>query len=639
MKCATSSQIAHLFWQYHCYNPRMANYIPTTKQEMQARGWDELDVIMVTGDSYIDSPFIGAAVIGKVLMRAGYRVGIIAQPDVKTEVDISRLGEPRLFWGITAGCIDSMVANYTATKKRRNSDDYTPGGKNNRRPDRASIVYSTLIHTHFKNTAPIVLGGVEASLRRLAHYDFWSNKIRASILEDAAADVLVYGMGEETILQLADALQNQSSIAEIRGICYASKEVPGDYLRLPSLSEVRQKKQAFIRMYDMFYRNQDAITAQGLAQKQQNGYVIQNPPQFPLTTEQMDDYYSIDYTRDQHPYYEKFGAVRALDTIRFSIPTHRGCYGECNFCAIAVHEGRTVQWRSQESILSEAESLTHHPKFKGYIKDLSAPTANMYGFECQKKINQGACDGERCLFPEKCPALPVDHQPQIDLLDNLRKIPDVKKVFVSSGIRYDMILDDAQTGETYLEEVVTHHVSGQMKVAPEHTEDKVLHLMGKTGKQDLKDFKAMFDRLNKKAGKKQFLTYYLIAAHPGCSMRDMNAARSFANAALNLTPEQVQIFTPTPSTWSSLMYYTEIDPWTGQSIFVEKDFRAKEKQKRILVERSDGAANKGRGSQKAKHGSSNRSKKKSRSYSNKNAKNQSRGSKKTIRNTHKKKKR
>ena len=576
----------------------MANYIPTTRKEMDHLGWDQLDVIMVTGDSYIDSPFIGAAVIGKVLIREGYRVGIIAQPDIESDKDIARLGEPKLFWGITAGCIDSMVANYTATKKRRNTDDYTPGGKNNRRPDRASIVYSTLIHTHFKKTAPIVLGGVEASLRRVAHFDYWSNKIRGSILTDAAADFLVYGMGEQTIIELTKALKEKTSFNNIRGLCYTSKEFPSGYLRLPSLAEVRQKKKTFVRMFDMFYRNQDAITAQGLAQKQVDAYVINNPPQYPLTTDQMDDFYSIEYTKDQHPYYEKFGKVRALETIRFSIPTHRGCYGECNFCAIAVHEGRTVQWRSEESILAEAERLTEHDSFKGYIKDLSGPTANMYGFECKKKLEQGACDDERCLFPDQCPVLPVDHKPQIELLNNIRKVPGVKKVFVSSGIRYDMILNDQESGEEYLEEVVTHHVSGQMKVAPEHTEDKVLNLMGKTGKQDLKDFKSMFDRLNKKTGKKQFLTYYLIAAHPGCSMSDMNEARSFANSQLRLTPEQVQIFTPTPSTWSSLMYYTEVDPWTGKSIYVEKDFKGKEKQKRILTEFTNtGSRSSGRNTQ------------------------------------------
>jgi uncharacterized radical SAM protein YgiQ len=620
----------------------MANYIPTTKKEMQERGWDQLDVIMVTGDSYIDSPFIGAAVIGKVLMRAGYRVGIIAQPDVESEIDITRLGEPRLFWGITAGCIDSMVANYTATKKRRNTDDYTPGGKNNRRPDRASIVYSTLIRTHFKKTVPIVLGGVEASLRRVAHFDYWSNKIRGSILVDAGADYLVYGMGEQTILELSEALMGQREIEDVRGICYTSKEVPSDYLRMPSLAEVRDKKKSFVKMFDMFYRNQDAITAQGLAQKHQDNYVIQNPPQFPLTTEQMDDFYSIDYTKEQHPYYEKFGKVRALDTIRFSIPTHRGCYGECNFCAIAVHEGRTVQWRSKESIIQEAERLTEHEKFKGYIKDLSAPTANMYGFECKKKINQGACENERCLFPDQCPALPVDHQPQIELLNGLNKVPGVKKVFVSSGIRYDMILNDTENGENYLEEVVEHHISGQMKVAPEHTEDRVLNLMGKPGKQNLKEFKAMFDRLNKKTGKKQFLTYYLIAAHPGCSMSDMNEARKFANAELQLTPEQVQIFTPTPSTWSSLMYYTEVDPWTGQSIYVEKDFRAKDKQKRILVEHTSTNPSKLKPSAGKKPSSmQSRSNEKSSSYQSGKKKGSSSKTgqppKRTIRNTHKKK--
>jgi uncharacterized radical SAM protein YgiQ len=557
-------------------------------------GWDQLDVILVSGDSYIDSPFIGAAVIGKVLHRAGYRVGIIAQPDVHSALDIGRLGQPRLFWGVTAGSIDSMIANYTSLKKKRKSDDYTPGGINNRRPDRASIVYTNLIKRYFKNSPPIVLGGIEASLRRIAHYDFWSDRVRASILFDAKADYLLYGMAEKSVVEFADALGAGTGVRHVRGLCYiagvsdAIPERPG-YLELPSYETAAADKAAFTTMFHTFYQNNDAITARPLYQKHGARYLVHNPPTLPLTQSDLDDVYAIDFERAQHPHYQALGPVKALETIKFSISTHRGCYGECNFCAIAVHEGRTVQWRSPDSILAEARRLIQYPDFKGYIMDAGGPTANMYGFECALKLRQGACRDKRCLHPTICPSLKIDHHHQIELLTRLRDLPGLKKVFVASGMRYDMLAADQTHGLPFLREVVTHHVSGQMKIAPEHTEPAVLQAMGKPGADSLLQFKDLFDRTTREAGKTQFLTYYLIAAHPGCTEADMRSLKRFTAQKLKTTPEQVQIFVPAPSTYSSLMYYTGADPFTGKPLFVEKDPRRKEIQKDIITTRAGAA--------------------------------------------------
>jgi len=558
-------------------------FLPTTRQETDQLGWKNLDVILVSGDSYIDSPYIGVAVIGKALVKAGYRVGIIAQPDIQSDKDITRLGEPLLFWGVTAGSVDSMVANYTALKKKRRSDDYTPGGENNRRPDRASIVYTNLIRRTFKPTTPIVLGGIEASLRRIAHYDYWSDKVRRSILFDAKADHLLYGMAEKAVLDLAQKLQNGSDIREVSNLCYISHQKRDDYLEIPSFEQVVESKSAFIDMFHTFYKNNEPITAKGLCQKHGDRYLIQNPPGTYLSQSELDNIYAMDFEYSQHPYYEKQGKVRALETIKFSIPTHRGCYGECNFCAIAVHEGRTVRWRSAESILEEAKKLTQKPDFKGYIHDIGGPTVNMYGFECKKKLNQGSCSNKRCLYPEICPLMPVDHTPQIDLLRKLRRIEGIKKVFIGSGIRYDLLIHDKTSGLLYLEEVSQHHVSGQLKVAPEHTQQNVLRHMGKPGADQLLVFKAEFDKMSRRARKQQFLTYYFIAAHPGCGEQEMHQLKQFASQKLKINPEQVQIFTPTPSTYSSLMYYTEVDPFTRKPIFVEKNFQKKKHQKDILT--------------------------------------------------------
>jgi uncharacterized radical SAM protein YgiQ len=558
-------------------------YLPTTRSEITALGWDQCDIIIVTGDSYIDSPYIGAALIGRWLTRHGFRVGIIGQPEPTNDTDITRLGEPALFWGVSSGSVDSMVANYTALKKRRKLDDYTPGGTNNRRPDRAVLVYSNLIRRFFKDTAPIVLGGIEASLRRVAHYDFWSNKIRRSILFDAKADFLVYGMGERATLEIAQNLKAGEEISDIRGICRIDKTPPTKYLQLPDYDKSASDKKAFINMFRLFYDNNDPATAQGLVQKHSDRWLVQNPPAENLSTVELDEIYKLPFQLDQHPFYHQHGPARALDTIRFSINTHRGCYGECNFCAIAVHQGRTIQSRSKTSILNEAKRMAEHPRFKGIINDVGGPTANMYGFECARKMAKGACDHKRCMSSLICQTLKPTHKPQMDILRNLRTIEGVKKVFVSSGIRYDMVLEDERFGDAYLQEIVEHHVSGQLKIAPEHTEDGVLRLMGKPNVDSLLEFKKRFDKKSKKAGKKQFLTYYFIAAHPGSRENDMRKVQQFVSRELKLHPEQVQVFTPTPGTWASVMYWTGLDPFSGKKIYVEYDPRKKERQKRIVT--------------------------------------------------------
>ncbi len=562
-------------------------FLPTTKKELKEIGWDRLDVILVTGDSYIDSAFIGVAVIGKVLLKAGFRVGIIAQPDTESDQDIRRLGEPKLFWGVTGGCVDSLVANWTATGKKRQKDDYTPGGINNRRPDRATIVYANLIRTYFKNTVPIVLGGIEASLRRVAHYDFWSNKIRRSILFDAKADFLAYGMAEQTIIELARCFQQGKDPHQIRGLCYKSESIPEECLELPSHKNCAKDKDVFTKMFHTFYRNNDPITALSLAQKQDTRYLIQNPPAFCLSGKELDAVHALDYERALHPYYQKQGDVKALETIRFSIATHRGCYGECNYCAIAVHQGRQVSWRGRASILAEAKLIASLPTFKGVIADVGGPTANMYGIECTRKNTKGSCTEKRCLFPKPCSKLNINHAQQLSLLKDLRKISGIRKVVIASGLRHDMILADHESGTRYLKNVIRYHVSGQMKIAPEHSQPHVLQKMGKPGSDTVLKFKEMFDQQTKKEGLNQFLTYYLIAAHPGCTDKDMTALKSFALQKLSLLPEQVQVFTPTPSTYSTLMYWTGKDPFTGEPCFVEKTIHGKERQKNIITGRGN----------------------------------------------------
>jgi uncharacterized radical SAM protein YgiQ len=561
-------------------------FLPTTRAEMDALGWDQCDVILISGDAYIDSPFIGVAVVGRMLERLGYRVGIIGQPDIESDKDVSRLGEPRLFWGVSGGSIDSMVANYTATKKFRNSDDYTPGGKNNKRPDRAVLVYTNLIRRFFKDTAPIVLGGIEASLRRTTHYDYWSNKLRKPILFDSKADILIYGMGEQAIHDLVKALDEGRDYRDIRGICYIAKEPVEEYHQLPSHDTCLKEKEKYIDLFDLFYDNNDPIAAKGLCQKVDTRYSIQNPPCDYLNEKEMDAMAQMPYTRELHPYHRHDGTVKCLETIKFSIMTHQGCWGECNFCAIGVHQGRTIRTRSESSIVQEAKDFTKYKEFKGIISDLGGPTANMYGYECNKKLKLGTCDHQRCVDSQHlCSSMKPDHSRVINMMKQVRDVPGIRKAFVASGIRYDLINEDKRQGYSYLKELVNHHISGQMKVAPEHTQQHVLDLMGKPGKQTLIDFKKLYDKLNREAGKKQFLTYYLIAAHPGCTEKDMHELKRFTSQELKMNPEQAQVFTPTPGTYSAVMYYTEMDPVTRKKIFVEKDTRRKEKQKEIVVKK------------------------------------------------------
>lgn len=581
-------------------------YIPTTLEEVKNLGWDKLDIILVNGDAYIDSSYIGVATIGKYLISKGFRVGIISQPDINSDKDITRLGEPELFWGVTAGSVDSMVSNYTASKKFRRQDDFTPGEVNNRRPNRASIVYTSLIRQFYKNTKPIVLGGIEASLRRGVHYDFWQNKIKRSLLFDTKADYLVYGMGERAVLQLANCFKYDEPIEKrhkIRGMCYIAKELPEDVIEdkaprsiegyktaqgsiiLPTFEECVESKEKFTEMYHQFYENADPLLSKRLIQKHDSRYLIQNPPAYYLTSPELDEVYGLDYERDVHPYDRQGGKVRALDTIRFSITSHRGCYAECNFCAIAVHQGRNVRSRSEDSIVAEAIHMTKMPDFKGYIFDVGGATANMYGNDCKIMTKKGACTDKRCNASEVCLCLRHDHAPQLRVLERIRNLPGVKKVFISSGLRYDLILEDEKNGEKYLETLLEHHVSGQLKIAPEHTEDNVLNVMGKPGKSILLEFKKRVDKTIKKLNNKLFMTYYMISGHPGCKEEDMRALKKFANTELKTTPEQVQIFTPTPSTYSTLMYHTEMNPWTGEKMFVEKDPHKHEIQKKILTEK------------------------------------------------------
>ena len=623
-------------------------FIPTTREEMDKLGWQQCDVILVTGDAYIDSPYVGVSVIGHVLLEAGYKVGVIAQPslsqvpgprshqggvigtwDVGHGTDISRLGEPRLFWGVTGGCVDSMVSNYTAIKKPRKSDDFTPGGENTKRPNRAVIAYANLIRSAFKNTVPIVLGGIEASLRRLAHYDYWQDGVRKSVLFDAKADYLVYGMGEKAVLELAENLAHSvegggpgpeekqnllrthsSSLNTIRGLCYISNDIPPGYIELPSFNDVIKDKSKFIESFKLMYDNNDPGTSKGLAQKQDTRYLIQNPPADLLTTDELDSVSELPYEYAAHPYYSAMGKIKALDTIKFSINSHRGCFGECNFCAITTHQGRIVTSRSEESILREAERLTKLPGFTGNIYDVGGPTANMYRMGCTKfgpkaqspelkgedkaqspkpmeRQYIGHCKTRRCVFPDVCPSLHNSHKEQMELFKRIKQIKGIKKIFIGSGLRYDMIMADKKYGEEYMEMMVKEHTSGQLKLAPEHADPDVLRLMGKPGTGSLKEFKDKYYIINRKHGLRQFLTYYLIAAHPGCSDREMRGLKDYLNTELKANPEQVQVFTPTPGTWSGVMYYTETDPFTGEHVFVEKGQKGKEKQKEIITGHKD----------------------------------------------------
>ena len=568
-------------------------FLPTNAEEMRRLGWDAVDAVLVSGDAYVDSPYSGTAVIGQVLLKAGFRVGILSQPPVGDPAAFREFGPPRLFWGISAGCVDSMVANYTASGKKRRQDDFTPGGINNRRPDRATIVYANLARAAFRPARPIILGGIEASLRRVAHYDFWSDKVRRPVICDAKADALCYGMGERAMVAFAEALRDGKDWHGIRGICYlaAEADVPARTLatavRLPSFAEVsaptEEGRRAFLAAFNLFAAEQDAVTARPLLQKTDTRFLVHNPPALPLEQKELDAVHDIPYMLDAPPSIRAQGTIRALDTIRFSVTTHRGCYGNCRFCAIAVHQGRRVVSRSPDSIVGEVARFARHPRFRGTVADVGGPTANMYAIDCARKEKEGACPHKDCLFPSVCPALKPDHSAQLALLKRLRSLPGVKHVFVASGLRPDLIAADAAHGCDYVEALARHHVSGQLKLAPEHVVDHVLAAMGKPGVESLLRFKDRFDAASRRCGKRQFLTYYFIAAHPGCTEGDMRALKRFAQTRLNLHPEQVQIFTPTPLTASTAMYYTGLDPATGRPVFRARSFRDRQRQKDVLV--------------------------------------------------------
>ena len=566
-------------------------FLPVTREEMRRCGWSRADVILVSGDAYVDSPYSGVAVIGQVLSRAGYRVAILSQPDVTDPEAFRALGEPALFWGVSPGCVDSMVANYTATGKRRRRDDFTPGGENNRRPDRAAIAYSNAIRAAWKPCKPIILGGVEASLRRIAHYDFWSDKVRRPVVCDAKADALCYGMGERSMVAFADALKEGRDWRGIPGLCWmaSGKDFvpPAGAVELPDFDAVSTPteagKRAFAEAFRLFSANQDPVTAHPLIQKIDSRWLVHNRPSPPLERDELDEVHSIAWMRDAPPSIRAQGDIRALDTIRFGVTTHRGCYGECRFCAIAVHQGRRIVSRSPENIVAEVASFARYPRFRGIVSDVGGPTANMYGFDCPRKGKEGACASRGCLYPRVCPSLKPDHRPQLDLLAAVRRVPGVKHVFVASGIRPDLVAADRAAGARYVDALARHHVSGQLKLAPEHVVTHVLSCMGKPGVADLLEFKRLFDAASRKAGKRQFLTYYFIAAHPGCSESDMRELKRFALRELSLTPEQVQIFTPTPLTAATCMYYTGIDPVSGHKVYVTRSLREKQRQKDILT--------------------------------------------------------
>ena len=558
-------------------------FIPTTPEEVRGRGWDALDIILVSGDTYTDKAYKGTALIGHWLIDRGFRVGIIAQPDVSIGDDISRLGQPELFWSVSAGCVDSMVANYTPTRKFRKEDDFTPGGVNDRRPDRATIAYTNLIKKHVKGR-PIFLAGIEASLRRVAHYDFWSDSVRRSVLFDSKADGIVYGMAELATLEVAYRMRDGEEWRDVRGVCCASSAVPEGFLEMPSFDECRDDRDSFMRAFRIFRENSDPVTARGLVQRHGDRYLVQNRPQRPLTTAELDSLYGSDFQDTVHPYYARDGKVRAMDTVRNSITTHRGCYGDCSFCAIAVHQGTTVVSRSEESIIAEAGRISSRPGFNGVIQDVGGPTANMYGIECRMKEAKGRCQDRRCLGSKPCPRLPIDHSRQMDLLRRISSIPGVRHVFVNSGIRYDMIVADRSHGQEYLDLITADHVSGQMKVAPEHVSDDVLRLMGKPGRRTLESFRDMFSESVARCGKDEYLTYYFMAAHPGCTEDDMRELSAYCRDILRIHPEQVQVFTPTPSSYSTAMYRTSKDI-RGRDVKVERSIQKRQRQKEIVTGR------------------------------------------------------
>lgn len=550
---------------------------------MQDRGWSELDVILVTGDAYVDHPSYGAAVIGRVLEDAGFKVGVIAQPDWRDLKDFKRLGAPRLFFGVTAGNIDSMVANYTANKIPRKSDDYSPGGRPGARPDRPTIVYTNRIREAF-GCAPVVLGGLEASMRRLAHYDYWNDSVRRSILLDAKADILVYGMGETQTLEIArrlDAGEDIKNFNDIRGtvIVRGSAEGFENHVTIPSFEEAAADKDKFNESHSIIHREADPVRGKTVIQMSGDRYVIQLPPAKPLAPLELDRIYELGYARDWHPVYDKEGGVPGLETVRFSIISHRGCPGACNFCSLYLHQGRAIQSRTRESILREAGVIAARSDFKGTITDIGGPTANLYGAECESWSKNGACADRPCLVPKKCHALKMGYGKMLRIWREIRKVPKVKYVFVGSGVRYDLLTEGYS--DLYLKALCQSHISGRLKVAPEHSEGPILALMNKPSFDAYEIFVKRFDRANKLVGKKQFLVNYFICGHPGTRLEEM-LKLALALEKRRLHPEQVQDFIPLPMTISGAMYYSEEDPFTGKPVYVAKTLKERRMQRALL---------------------------------------------------------
>ena len=558
-------------------------FLPISRQEVEKLGWDYIDVILISGDAYIDSPFSGIAVVGKYLLKHGFRVAVISQPDIDCDKDITMFGEPRLFWGISAGCVDSMVANYTSSGKPRKQCDFTPNGINNKRPDRASIVYTTLIRRYFKNTKPIVLGGIEASLRRIAHYDFKTDKVRRSILFDAKADYIIYGMGELPVLELAKALDNNESVENIKGLCFISKDKVSNAVEMPSFEEVCTDKRAFYNMFKIFYNNSEAVSGKRLMQKTGDRYLIQNPPAY-YDDNILDEISDIKYERAVHPQIK--GKVKAIDTIKTSIISHRGCFGGCSFCAIAVHQGRRVVSRSAASIEKEVKSMVSKKWFSGTITDIGGPTGNMYMMKCKKMEKLGACTHKHCLYSEVCNGMNTDHAPLLNMLESIKNIKGVKNLFATSGIRADLAVNDKENGKRYISEIAKNYVSGQLKMAPESADLKVLKAMKKPDNSSFLEFCSLYKDYSKKYNKNQYISCYFIAAHPAESEKEAYNTRKFIEKNLDFNPEQVQIFTPTPSTWATCAYYTGLDE-DGNNIYVEKSLSKKEKYKSIIMGNND----------------------------------------------------
>jgi len=571
------------------YVMKTKDFLPMTKEEMLERGWHYVDFLLITGDAYVDHPSFGAAIIGRLLESLGYKVGIIAQPDWRDIGDFKRLGPPRYGILITAGNLDSMVNHYTAAKKRRHEDAYSPGGQAGLRPDRATIVYAHRAREAFKKK-PIIIGGIEASLRRFAHYDYWDNKVRRSVLVDSRANLLVYGMGEKQITEISRRLAKGEPVAglkDIAGTCYVTEDLEGmtGYLLIPGYDEVSGNKQKYAEAFMVQYREQDPFHGKVLVQPHGDKYLVQNPPAKPLTQGELDAVYTLPYQRAYHPIYEQKGGVPAIEEVEFSLTSQRGCFGGCSFCALTFHQGRIVQSRSHASLLNEARQLTWQPGFKGYIHDVGGPTANFRAAACSEQLERGACRHRQCLFPEPCGKLKVDHQDYVALLRKLREVPGIKKVFVRSGIRYDYLMADA--GDQFLRELCEHHVSGQLKVAPEHVAGNVLKRMGKPGRKVFDRFVEKYRKINEELGKKQYLVPYFMSSHPGSTLKEAVELAEYVRD-MGYNPEQVQDFIPTPGSLSTCMYYTGLDPRNMEKVYVAKSPHEKAMQRALLQYRNSG---------------------------------------------------